>query len=67
MSALAPTGRPIRCMARDPGQLESRLPPNAEAVAADVFDPPTLLAALADVDTAYYMIHSMGAGGDFDA
>jgi uncharacterized protein YbjT (DUF2867 family) len=34
--------------------------------AGDVLDPATLAPALAGVDVAYYLIHSMGSGGDFE-
>lgn len=55
----------VRCMARNPDHLSGRLPDNAKAVKGDVFAPDTLDAALKDIDTAYYLIHSMGGQGDF--
>lgn len=62
---LADSGEQIRCMARHPERLTGRLPAGTEAVEGDVFDPESLLVALAGVDTAYYLIHSMGSGGNF--
>jgi uncharacterized protein YbjT (DUF2867 family) len=72
---LEATGRPLRLMVRHPERLR---PPNAprsfvprvaettELVQGDVFDPPSLLGALANVDTAYYLVHSLGtAASDF--
>jgi len=37
-----------------------------EIVQADVLDAPSLRAALAGVETAYYLVHSMGTGDDFE-
>ena len=34
-------------------------------VAGDLFDPASLDAALAGIDVAYYLVHSMGAHGDY--
>jgi uncharacterized protein YbjT (DUF2867 family) len=57
---------PVRCMARDPSRARDLQQAGAEIVEADVLDPSTLPAALAGVDTAYYLVHSMGRGGDGD-
>lgn len=38
----------------------------AEVVEADVLEPETLAPALAGVDVAYYLVHSMGRGGSGD-
>ena len=51
----------VRCMARRPEYLQGRTSDTTEAVAADVLDDASLHTALADVDAAYYMIHSMGS------
>lgn len=53
-------------MARHPEHLSSRLPDGAEAVQGDVFDCASLDQALQRVDTAYYLIHSLGAGAQFE-
>ena len=37
-----------------------------EVVQADVLDRESLTSALQDVDTAYYLVHSMGTHGDFE-
>ncbi|MCG8469668.1 MAG: SDR family oxidoreductase [Gemmatimonadetes bacterium] len=67
MRALASTGRPIRCLARRPEYLEARRPPTVEVVAGDVLEPSTLRDALRGIDTAYYLIHSMGSSSNFEA
>ena len=66
LRALERTGRSVRCMARQPEFLRSRLTADTEIVAADVLDPDTLVKALEDVDTAYYLIHSMGSAANFE-
>ena len=56
-------GFDVRCMTRDPEQLQ--LDPwrdRVEVVAADALVPDTLDAALAGCDTAYFLIHAMGLG-----
>jgi uncharacterized protein YbjT (DUF2867 family) len=62
---LTAQGERVRCLARRPAELAPRLPPDAEVVAGDVLDPDTLPQALAGVDTAFYLVHSMGSRGDF--
>lgn len=55
-------GYRVRCMDRRPADH----PADAEQVLADLLDPDSLPAALADVDSVYYLVHSMGRGsGDF--
>jgi uncharacterized protein YbjT (DUF2867 family) len=55
----------VRCMGRDPRRLEGRFP-GTELVRGDALDAASLAAALAGINVAYYLIHSMAAGqGDF--
>lgn len=62
---LQAAGHTVRCMAREPRRLAGRFN-DAEIVRADVFDRASLNAALAGIDVAYYLVHSMGSGrGDF--
>lgn len=58
-------GETVRCLARTPNKLEHLSDAQVEIVEANVLKRETLTPALRDVDTAYYLIHSMGAGGDF--
>jgi uncharacterized protein YbjT (DUF2867 family) len=60
-------GYPVRCMARNPGKLLSRVGSETEVVQADVLDIESLHQALKGVWAAYYMIHSMNDRGDFEA
>jgi uncharacterized protein YbjT (DUF2867 family) len=59
------SGRRLRCMARNPDSITTRLPEGAEAVAGDVFDRNSLDRALEGVTTAYYLVHSLSAGDEF--
>jgi uncharacterized protein YbjT (DUF2867 family) len=58
-------GRPVRCLARNPEALRPRVAPSTEVVRGDVLDAASLDAALAGVETAYYLVHSMGASSAF--
>ena len=62
---LEASGVRLRCLARRPEALQSRVAPATEVVAGDLFDPASLDAALADIEVAYYLVHSMGAHGDY--
>ena len=56
----------LRLMARQPEYLRARVGDDVEIVEGDVTRPETLAAALEGIDTAYYLIHSMGSGQDFE-
>lgn len=56
----------IRLMARTPDYLRARVGDAFEIVRGDVTVPETLESALSGIDVAYYLIHSMGSGGDFE-
>jgi uncharacterized protein YbjT (DUF2867 family) len=63
---LLDSGYQVRCLVRDTARLQGRTwLPRVEVVRGDVLDPASLLAALAGVEVAYYLIHSMGSGADF--
>ena len=59
-------GYRLRCLARHPEVLKSRVSPSTEVVAGDVLDRASLDAALSGVKAAYYLVHSMGASGSFE-
>ncbi|MBO4162817.1 SDR family oxidoreductase [Micromonospora antibiotica] len=60
-------GHQVRCLARKAGRLRD-VPwaARAEVTEGDLRKPETLTAAFADVDVAYYLVHSLGQG-DFEA
>jgi uncharacterized protein YbjT (DUF2867 family) len=58
---LADRGHEMVLMARDPRPLVARFP-DARVVAGDLLDPASLERAVAGIDVAYYLAHSMRAG-----
>ncbi len=60
-------GLRVRCLARRPEFLRNRVAERTEIVAGDVLDRPSLDQALAGADTAFYLVHAMGTGADFEA
>ena len=59
---LLEAGWQVRAAARHRAVLAARGWQNAELVAADALRPESLKAALADIDIAFYLVHSMAAG-----
>jgi uncharacterized protein YbjT (DUF2867 family) len=55
----------LRCMARRPENLRPRVADSTQVVKGDVIIPESLPLAFENVDTAYYLIHSMGSVRDF--
>jgi uncharacterized protein YbjT (DUF2867 family) len=60
-------GHRVRCLARRPEHVRPRVGAATEVVAGDLLDPASLQAALAGVEAACYLVHSMGSRGDFEA
>lgn len=59
-------GHDVRVMVRDPARASGRSwSQKVEIVRGDVEDLTSLGAAVAEMDAAYYLVHLMGAGGDF--
>ena len=56
----------LRLMARVPEYLRARVNGDVDIVQGDVTKPDTLSACLTGIDTAFYLIHSMGSGHDFE-
>ena len=56
----------MRCLARQPDHLSPRVPAGVEVVQGDLLDEASLSAAMQGVEAAYYLVHSMGATGDFE-
>jgi tryptophan-rich sensory protein/uncharacterized protein YbjT (DUF2867 family) len=67
LHALQAEGRRVRCLARRPEALRDRAGPATETVRGDVLDPDSLRRAMAGVETAYYLVHSMGSSARFEA
>lgn len=56
----------VRRLARNPEKLPPPARPNDELVRGDVLDPASLDRALQGAHTAYYLVHLMSAGQDFE-
>lgn len=66
LAALESQQAPVRCMARRPQYLASRVAPSTQVVEGDVLDSESLNRAMAGVSTAYYLVHSMSDEGDWE-
>ena len=65
LELLEAEGARLRCMTRRPEELEGRVAPGTEVLRGDVMDAGSLDTALAGVDVAYYLVHSMASGTDY--
>ncbi|NIB98171.1 NAD(P)H-binding protein [Halobacterium sp. R2-5] len=61
--ALVDAGHDVQALVRDPKRYDQ--PDGVEVVAGDLLDADSLSVAFDGVDAAYYLVHSMGSGGDF--
>ena len=61
---LLEAGHAVRCLARNAQRLDGRFP-GAEVIEGDVFDETSLREACANVDAAYYLVHSMSDSPKF--
>lgn len=59
IKALLADGYNVRCLVRRP---DAVLPPGATVAVGDLLEPARLDAAFRGIDTAYYLVHSMGGG-----
>ncbi len=64
---LVARGDRVRASGRNRRVLEAREWADVELVEADALKPETLRTALAGIDVAYYLVHSMAAGRNFSA
>jgi len=60
-------GLPVRCLCRDPKALGRRVDGGTELVQGDLLRPDSLGGAFRGVHTAFYLVHSMHAGAEFEA
>jgi len=66
LGELESRGHAVRCLARRPAKLAGRTAPTTEVIAGDAADPEVLARACAGVDVAYWLVHSMESGVDFE-
>ena len=64
--SLEEAGHSVRCLTRRQTGLAEKLGPHSEIVIADALDVDALAEALDGIETAYYLIHSMGDNDDFE-
>ena len=67
VAALSEQGHQVKAAARRLGRLRKLALANVSLHEIDLFWPQALPALLEDVDTLYYLVHSMGESGDFVA
>jgi uncharacterized protein YbjT (DUF2867 family) len=67
LTQLVARGFAVRCLARNPAHLASRVPVGVEVVRGDVTNPASLAAAMTGIDVAYYLVHAMGESSGFEA
>jgi uncharacterized protein YbjT (DUF2867 family) len=60
-------GWPIRCLCRNPEALAGRIAASTELVQGDLLQPGPLGIAFAGIDTAFYLVHSMNSGKEFES
>ena len=64
---LLSAGHTVRCVVRDPNKLDdARWRHDVEVVRGDVTERASMDAALEGIDVTYYLVHSMGASGEFE-
>jgi len=66
LSDLENRGAKVRCLLRHPVYLRSRVEQGTQIVSGDLLDPDSLKVALEGVHTAYYLVHSLGGGEDYE-
>src|ERR1700679_1133816 len=59
-------GYRVRCLARRPEYMGTKVSSETEVVQGDVMDRPSLERAMQGVSVAYYLVHSMGSVGSFE-
>ena len=64
LQRLEKRGHPVRCLVRQPERFQPG-GPSTEVVQGDCQDPDSIDRALAGIESAYYLVHSMAAGPEF--
>jgi uncharacterized protein YbjT (DUF2867 family) len=59
-------GHSVRCLARRPHKLDGKTGPTTEVMPGDASEPADLARACAGIDVAYWLVHSMESGVDFE-
>ena len=67
LQRLQQDGIRVRCLCRNPEALLWRVSPSVELVRGDTLQPESLDPAFSGVETAFYLVHSMQSGPEFQA
>lgn len=67
LKSLEAGGYHVRCLARHPEVLEAKVASTTEVFRGDVLETQSLRQAMSQVHTAFYLVHSMGIGKNFEA
>jgi uncharacterized protein YbjT (DUF2867 family) len=67
LRVLAERGERVRCFTRRPAALADRVPAGVEIEGGDCLDAAAVERACREVTVAYYLVHSMGVGDEFEA
>ena len=66
LKLLEECGVQVRCLARRPEYLKEKVTGSTQVVGGDLLDQSSLDASMQGVDTAYYLVHSLGSSGNFE-
>ena len=67
LAAMERRGWRLRCLVRHAERLQSRASGSTQIIQGDLLCPASLRDAMSGVHTAYYLVHSMATGADFEA
>jgi uncharacterized protein YbjT (DUF2867 family) len=67
LARLEADGHSIRCLARRPENLSDKVADKTEVVQGDLQDRDSVDLAMRGIDVAYYLVHSLGSSGNFEA
>ena len=65
LRVLESDGHRVRCIARRPDYLREKVSEPTEVLRGDLLDRTSVSAIMDGVNTAYYLVHSLGSSGDF--
>lgn len=66
LRALERQSIPVRCLCRNPEVMSGRVAPGTQVVPGDLLRPASLGPALEGVTTAFYLVHAMRSGPQFE-
>ena len=67
LQRLEADGHDIRCLSRRPANLSGKVAVSTQVTQGDLHDRDSLDRAMRDINVAFYLVHSLGSSGDFEA